>query len=286
MNKPKHLIIEFMKILRPLNCFMTGLAILFTYFVLNSYSIRSYIDLIIGFFTGFFASGAAMLINDVIDLEVDRINKPWKPLPRGIFSVYSIRLLSLIFLLVAISINLIISLYLFLVAFIFSIIAYIYNYMRKYWWSHFLVSISTMAPFIYGLFLAGLPYSKTLFTMLFSMVVFLINTAREFIKSIGDIEGDLKLGYKTIATVYGVKNASRASLIFSIIGSVLAVSIGIFGLANLYYTIILGIAGSIYTYSAYRVYRDYSRDNVLKMKKLMIYMMLLALIGFLLSGLP
>ena len=143
-----------------------------------------------------------------------------------------------------------------------------------------------MAPFIYGLFLAGLPYSKTLFTMLFSVVVFLINTAREFIKSIGDVEGDLKLGYKTIATVYGVKNASRASLIFSIIGSALAVSIGIFGLANLYYTIILGIAGSIYSYSAYRVYRDYSRDNVLKMKKLMIYMMLLALIGFLLSGLP
>jgi len=286
MNKLKHLIIEFMKILRPLNCFMTGLAILFTYLVLNSYNIRNYIDLVIGFSTGFFASGAAMLINDIIDLEVDRINKPWKPLPRGIFSVYSIRLLSITFLIVAISINLILSSHLFLVAFIFSIIAYIYNYMRKYWWSHFLVSISTMGPFIYGLFLAGLPYSKILFTIFFSIVVFLINTAREFTKSIGDIEGDLKLGYKTISTVYGVKTASKASLIFSIAGSTLAVSIGIFGLANLYYTIILGIAGSIYTYSAYKVYRDPSRDNVVKMKKLMIHMMLLALIGFLLSGLP
>lgn len=286
MNKIIYLTIEFMKILRPLNCLMTGLAIIFTYFVLNSYSIRNYIDLIVGFFTGFLASGAAMLINDVVDLDVDRINKPWKPLPRGVFSVNSIRFISIIFLITAISINIIISLDLFLVALTFSIIAYIYSFTRKYWYSHFLVSISTMAPFIYGLFLSGLPHSKTLFTILFAIVVFLVNTAREFVKSIGDEEGDLKLGYKTITTVYGAKNASKASLILSISGSVLAVLIGIIDLANIYYTIILFIAGSVYVYSTYKVYKDHSKENVIKMKKLMIYMMLLALLGFLLSGLP
>jgi len=286
LGKHISLVREFLGILRPLNCVMTGLAIVFTYYVLSSYSVLDPLRVLVGFVTGFSASASAMLINDVVDLEVDRVNKPWKPLPRGVFSVSCIRLASLLFLVVAVSINLLVSIELFLVALVFTLIAYGYSYMRCYWWSHFIVSLSTTAPFIYGLFLAGLPREKILFTMLFSIVVFLINTAREFVKSIGDLEGDRRMGYRTIATVYGVEIASKTALALSITGTVLAIAIGLLGYASPLYTIILGISGSIYTYASYRVYREPDRENVLRMKKLMIYMMLLALIGFLLSGYP
>ena len=42
---------------------------------------------VLGFLTGFFISGAAMITNDYFDIEVDRINHPQRPLPSGIISV-------------------------------------------------------------------------------------------------------------------------------------------------------------------------------------------------------
>jgi len=40
-------------------------------------------DLVLGFGSGLFLSGSAMIFNDLFDLEVDRINTPEKPIPSG-----------------------------------------------------------------------------------------------------------------------------------------------------------------------------------------------------------
>ncbi len=42
------------------------------------------VDLVMGFGLGLFLSSPAMIFNDFFDLEVDRINTPYKPIPLGV----------------------------------------------------------------------------------------------------------------------------------------------------------------------------------------------------------
>jgi len=270
---------EFIRMVRFVNCCMTGLAVIFTVFVAEKYMINNYFNVVVGFLTGFLISSASMLINDVVDLDVDKVNKPWKPLPRGVFKPQSIRSISIVLLIVGVMINISVSPIAFLTALIYSIIAYTYSFLRRGWYSQFLVSLAVTGPFIYGLTLAKT--EKAIFIILFSIVVFLINTSREFVKSIADINGDLKYNYKTIATVYGVKNSAKASLLLSITGSIVAVVIGLAKLAGLVYTVILGVCGVLYTLLALIVVLNPVKAQT--MKNIMIYVMLIALIGFLLS---
>lgn len=52
---------------------------------------------ILGFLTGFFIAGAAMVTNDYFDIEVDRINHPQRPLPSGRISINEILILTGLF---------------------------------------------------------------------------------------------------------------------------------------------------------------------------------------------
>ncbi|MEM1545959.1 MAG: geranylgeranylglycerol-phosphate geranylgeranyltransferase [Candidatus Methanomethylicia archaeon] len=273
-------IIEFARMIRCVNCSMAGLAVIFTIFVAENYTVSNYTNIVIGFITGFLASSAAMLINDVVDLEVDKINKPWKPLPRGVFKPESIRNVSLILLTLGVLVNVFISFIALIIALIYSIIAYIYSFLRRNLYSQFLVSLAVTGPFIYGLTLAKT--EKTVFIVLFSIVVFLINTSREFIKSIADVNGDLKYNYKTVATVYGIKNSAKTAFLLSLVGVIIAIVIGLTKIAGLIYTLTLGVCGVLYTLLTLKVVLNPAKAQ--NVKNMMIYLMLIALIGFLLSN--
>lgn len=279
-------VIEFVKMMRPLNSVMTGIAVLFTVFVINGYAIKSLSLALIGFLTGFLISSASMLINDVIDLEVDRINKPWKPLPRGLFNPKSVEYFSIASLMLGVLLNTLSNTQALLTAAAYSIIAYAYNFLRNKWFSHFLVSIATTGPFIYGYSLSINSGERLTFITLFSIVVFLINTSREFVKSIADEKGDRAKGYQTVTTVFGEKFAAKLSLALAISGTLLAVAIGLAGYAGLLYTIILGLSGAVFSSAAIKVLQRPVSEVAQKAKKTMIYSMLFALTGFLFSNFP
>ncbi len=52
---------------------------------------------LLGFLTGFFVSGSANISNDYFDRDVDRVNRPDRPLPSGRVSVADLRALFLVF---------------------------------------------------------------------------------------------------------------------------------------------------------------------------------------------
>lgn len=269
---------------RPLNSFMTGLAVVFAYLVNTNYKFN-YELLAIGFITGYLASASSMLVNDYVDLEADKINKPWKPLPRGIVSPKIVFILSLVFLITAVMINLFVSEIAFFTVLLLATIAYSYSFLRKYWWSHFIVSTGTTAPIVYGYVLAGLPRDTLVLNTLFATVVFLINSSREFIKSVADIEGDRKSGYYTIAVKYGKKTAISTALLIAVAGVIIALLIGFLGFANRVYTITLFASGLWFILNIVKIYREPCKEKVLKTKNSLLKAMLLALIGYLLSRL-
>ncbi len=269
---------------RPFNSFMTGLGVLFAVLVYTNYSLPPIHVLLIGFLTGFLGSASSMLINDYIDRFVDAVNKPWKPIPSGRVKPSSVFWSSLIVMTLAIIINIPIGFTALIIASIYVIVGYMYSFLRRYWWSHFIVSFSTTGPIVYGYVVAGAPASLLGLMACFSLTIFFINSGREILKAIMDVEGDKKYGYITIPIRYGVGRARLLMIMMGLVGSVLGIATGIAGYAGAYYLVLITIAAIVYMYALIKAYRYIGRREILeKSRKHTIRAMLLGLIAFLLS---
>jgi len=212
-------------IMRPINDLMGSLTIIIG--ILNS---RTGIDLfvlifnlILGILTYFFISGAGMVINDVYDLDIDKVNRPERPLPSGKITLKQAKLLwistSLIGMIIAIIHSLIFNLgYLnILIAAIFVFIGWLYAAWGKKsgFPGNLIVSFSFSIGLIYGAALnnSNLPD----YIYFFFLTSFFLLLSREVIKGCEDIEGDKKEGVNTLAIKIGIKRATIASMIFAII---------------------------------------------------------------------
>ena len=84
-----------LEILRPINDIMGSLTVIIG--ILNT---RFDIDLsililnlILGVLTYFFIAGAGNVINDYYDIEIDKINRPERPIPRGSITLNQAKIL-------------------------------------------------------------------------------------------------------------------------------------------------------------------------------------------------
>jgi len=74
----------FIQVLRPLNSIMVGISVIIGIIIAGDLSVFKEVSTILySFLTGFTLSGAAMAINDYFDVEIDSINEPDRPIPRG-----------------------------------------------------------------------------------------------------------------------------------------------------------------------------------------------------------
>lgn len=276
---------DYVLVMRPVNCFMTGIGVVFAIMVYENTLTPSIVKVLIGFLTGFLGCTASMLINDYVDRSVDAVNKPWKPIPSGRINAEVVLVLSIAFLITSLPLNLLLGISAFLVASFYTITGYSYSFLRRYWWSHVIVALSTTAPVVYGYVVAGAPHEKLTFTILFASTMFTVTLGREIVKAIMDIEGDKEYGYVTLPIKYGVDNALKTIPLIAVTGTALGVLAGILGHASTAYIALIIIAGGLYTLEAYRVYRSENNKQVLeKARKNMLRAMMIGLLAFWLSN--
>lgn len=166
---------------------------------------------LLGFFTGFFISSAAMVTNDYFDLDVDRINHPQRPLPSGKISLSEIKVLTAIlsilgFLTAALIGPLPLALSVFL-----WMVAIMYNWKCKETGllGNMMVAISVTGFFIFGgLSVGGLTNGLI---WIFGALAFLFDLAEEIAGDAMDMEGDEQRSSKTIARTHGKKYALTVS---------------------------------------------------------------------------
>jgi geranylgeranylglycerol-phosphate geranylgeranyltransferase len=84
-------------LIRPVNCVMLGFAVIVGAFVSKPPTIPT-LQLALGFFTGFFMCAYSMAVNDIYDLEVDRVNRPDRPIPSGRITISQASKLALVML--------------------------------------------------------------------------------------------------------------------------------------------------------------------------------------------
>lgn len=183
----------------------------------------------------------ANVINDYFDIEIDRINKPNRPLAAGtVKSNISIFYFITVYFL-AWSLAVYISIWMFLIAFVTSIILFFYSYYlkRTVLWGNLTVSLATAMAFVYGGVAVG-HYVETFFPASFA---FLFHFGREILKDIQDIEGDKRAGAHTFPIIYGISKSLILILVDFILLVFLTAIPYILGIYSLKYflTICLGI---------------------------------------------
>jgi len=238
-----------------------------------------------GFITGFAISGYSMVINDVYDIEIDKINQPKRPLPQGIVSIPSALILSLILLLLGLFSSVLISYNNALIAAVFALLSWFYNLWGKKNGivGNFIVALSMSIPFIFGgIITTG---SLSLLVLSVSIIAFLSGVGREIIKTISDIEGDKVEGIRSIAITFGPKIAARIASVFIFLSIIVSFVPIYYGLIKFYYLPLLLITDLLFMYSIYQISLESSKKQSLKTKTTILYAMLLGLITFLFNSL-
>lgn len=269
----------YIEIIRPVNSFMLGLAILVGAFLTGGLAILSNpFDLVLAFVTGFSLTGAAMAVNDYYDRDIDAVNEPDRPIPSGRLKPGEAVLLSALLSVLGLAASWLISMLVLGIAFFSWLIMVVYSAWGKRtgFPGNLMVSTCIGLPFVYGGALTGSIWGG----LYFSLLAFLSNTGREITKGIVDVEGDSAAGIRTVAVRRGPRIASALASIFYVGAALSSVLPLYFGLVSLWYVPFVLVTDVGLLYISVRLLKEPSRENSRKIKNQVLLLMLLGLIGF------
>ncbi len=231
----------YLTILRPLNSLMSVLSVYIASVIAG-----------LGFYPGtpvlyalvsvFLISAGGMVINDYFDVEIDRVNKPSRPIPSGKISKTTALGYSYVLFGAGVYLSYLINAFAFSVAVLASalLILYAWKLKRVTMLGHLVISALVALTFIYG----GLVNMNFIPALPLALLAFLSNTGREIYKSIEDVMGDKQAGVQSVAIKYGVTRAKAVAsifLLFAIILSFVPFFLGIFGEVYLFFVAIADI---------------------------------------------
>ena len=267
------------EIMRPVNSIMVGLAIIVGTVITGGPSVVSSLTtLVYAFITGFTLTGASMVINDYYDQNIDAVNEPQRPIPSGRVTPNEALILTGALSLVGLGVSYLVSIQTLGIAVSAWVLLMVYSIWGKRtgFLGNLMVSTCVSLPFIYG----GAIMGDIGQGLVYSLIALLTNTGREITKGIVDIEGDNRSGIRTIAVTKGAKNAAQMAIIFFLAAIFVSFLPVFFDMVSIWYTPFVAVTDLGLMYVCYSLYRDYSRENSRKMKKTVLYLMLIGMIGF------
>ena len=142
---------------------------------------------------------AGNAINDYCDYDIDRINRPRRPLPSGRIRRVNALIFAIVLTVIGIWLGALINRNatgIAILVFV-ALVSYAFWLKRTPFVGNLVVSGLTGLTFIAG----GVAIDSVQGTLIPAIFAFLFTTAREIVKDIEDIEGDLKNSVKTLATL-------------------------------------------------------------------------------------
>jgi len=160
-------------------------------------------------------AGGANSLNDACDAEIDRRNRPERPVPSGRISPEGARNWGFYLMLAGVLCGFTVNIPAGIVATGVSglMILYDYRLKRELLWGNLAVALSTGLALYYGALAAGHPAAG----IVPGLFAFLINLAREIIKDVEDVAGDRSAGAGTLPIRYGSRGATLSSALVLLI---------------------------------------------------------------------
>jgi geranylgeranylglycerol-phosphate geranylgeranyltransferase len=268
-------------LIRPVNCAMIGFAVIVGAFVSKPAS-NSIPQLALGFLTGFFVCAYSMVVNDIYDVEVDKVNRPERPIPSGRVSAQAAARISMVVLTTGIACS-VLSLNPLAVAIAgaYVFLSWLYNSKAKKTGlaGNLIVASSLAIPFIYGGAISGGSIAGSLLLMM-ALTAFFSGVGREVVKAMADVEGDSKRDINSVARSRGLRTASAIGAVFFILAVFTSWVPLITGLANTLYTYGVLIPDVLFAYLASSILRKHDPVNAYRVKKVALAGMTVGLLVF------
>ncbi|MDD8019402.1 MAG: geranylgeranylglycerol-phosphate geranylgeranyltransferase, partial [Bacteroidota bacterium] len=180
---------QYIALLRPSNFVITALSI-FVSCILAGGTKAQFLQMMFASLGGALIGGGGMVINDIFDIEIDKINKPNRPLPSGAVTKFDAALFYAGLTVAGLMMSYSASWSAFLIAIFAVPTIFFYSYIFKSTplFGNLIVGFLTGLAFIYG----GAAVGNIKQAMMPAVFALLINVGREVIKDMEDVEGDMK----------------------------------------------------------------------------------------------
>ncbi|MEO0304255.1 MAG: UbiA family prenyltransferase, partial [candidate division WOR-3 bacterium] len=158
---------DIIKLLRVNNALIGGFGVFVSYLLVR-FDLKDF-RLYLGILVVFFVMFAGNIINDIFDLETDRINKPQRPLVKSKFNTKFVYFIYFLFSILSFFISFFLSWKLLLIVVFSTVILYLYSYKLKRipFLGNLIISLLSGLLFIFGSEIAG-DISKGVFPAIFA----------------------------------------------------------------------------------------------------------------------
>ena len=202
---------------------------------------------------------AGNAINDYCDYNIDKFNKPKRPLPSGRIQRPNVLYFAAILISIGIGLGVLINIYAIGIAILVSgmLVSYAVWLKRTPLIGNLVVSSLTSITFISG----GVAIGSVQGTIIPAIFAFLFTTAREIVKDLEDTEGDLKGNVKTLA-ILNPRLAVAITLTFMVSVIIFSPIPYLFGWYTWHYlvAIVLGV-DIVLIILGFQLWKDASKAN-------------------------
>jgi geranylgeranylglycerol-phosphate geranylgeranyltransferase len=229
----------YFELTRPINMVITMLSIPVAS-ILAGGTLAQWVEMSLAAITGGLVAAGANSINDYFDVEIDRTNKPSRPIPRGDVTKREAWVEWIVLSSLAIIVNCFLSLDALGIVVFAVVLLYWYSarFKRTLVAGNLVVGVMTGMAFVYGAIVVG-DLSRAFMPATFA---FLVNVAREIVKDIEDIEGDKKEGALTLPVKYGVKPAlwlASTTIVVLVVTTLAAYQLNLYSVVYLYLVLVV-----------------------------------------------
>ncbi|MCK4296679.1 MAG: geranylgeranylglycerol-phosphate geranylgeranyltransferase [Candidatus Marinimicrobia bacterium] len=252
-------LVAYIRLMRPLNLLQGAIAILVCATLMEQFPIWWKILLTIA--VVWVCTGGGNALNDYCDSEIDKINRPKRPIPMGLISkkgalIFS-TLLFISSLLFAIPIwDLQVAIVLGIA--LFFLITYSLFFKMRVFVGNLIVSLILGMAFLFGTIIFG----DILKGIVPFFLAFAFTLIREMVKDMQDVEGDRALGVNTLPMKYGINTSKHLVTIFTfllMIGAIFPYILNVYG--KFYLITVIFTVEIPLLYVIFSIQRDTSATN-------------------------
>jgi geranylgeranylglycerol-phosphate geranylgeranyltransferase len=264
--------------IRPLNCAITLLSVIVGGWI--GKSIHFSFELVAAGIIGFLVCAFGNIVNDIYDIESDRVNNPHRPLASGQAKQNIALLMALICLLTALIGGFFLGIPPLIVVITALLLLFLYSaYLKKTLAGNLVVALTAGLSFILGGIVTKNPAS--IIPFVFSLFIHL---PREIVKDIMDMKGDKMIGAVTLPIVAGItQSCTISAILLGCLILLLPVPYIINILDVVYIVIILVVAYPILLYIIWRLMKKPPLDELPRISNLMKAAMAVGLAAMIIS---
>ncbi len=263
-------------LIRPLNFIITFVSVFVAALICKPDTILT-LNLTLAALAASFVLASGNVINDIKDVEVDKINRPERPIPSGKITRTNAYTLYIILVLISFFISFLLNEIASIIILLSIVLLYVYsNYLKQIpLLGNITVSFLTGLVFIYG----GVVVANPTAAIIPAVFAFLVNFIRELIKDMQDIEGDKKANVVTFPIKYGFQKSKILILFFTIMLILFTTYPFLSKLYKIeYFIIVMVIVNPILIYCLKILFEVNSANNLKKISNLLKLSMIFGLL--------